>query len=133
MQDSEDRAPGMTRLVLNVPTELIERVGKAQAIARSTPSRGNSFGFWSAQLACDSAERELVDALHSAVWRQGGGEVPEPVALALSGCDHALLFRIKEDHSHLRDAVGRRTPVDAAADAELGERAAKALAGSAVA
>ena len=128
MQDPTIR-PGHTRIVLDVPTELIERAEAAWN--RPTPgSDMEGIEFWSASLAVHQERAEAWTAL-----RTSGVAWPEWLGVALLDAERRRERDAREDAERLRSVFEDqpRTQVDAAAEVELGVRAAKALAGSAVA
>ena len=125
---TKDSAPGTTRLVLDVPTELIERAEAAWN--RHMPSSDTeSITFWSASFALSQARAEAWAALRESdvLW-------PTWLNVALLDAQRRREQDARKDAEDLRAAFERapRTQVDAAAEAELGERAAKTLTGLAV-
>ena len=120
----------MTRLVLDVPTELIERAEAAWNRCMPNFRDTERISYWAATQAVSQERADAWTAL-----RESGVAWPTWLGVALLDAQRRRERDAREDAEQFCRVFESqpRTQVDAAAEVELGERAAKALAGSAAA
>ena len=130
--NTKSTAPGMTRLVLDVPTAVLERLDQAW---KATYQKRPGLPLW---------DRASASAAEAHAFGAALGELDAYLPLELGPVIIAARMGVSRDEKESArwfvellesafNGYGEPMPAAALAEIELGERAAKALAGSAVA